>query len=378
MSDITTKSGTVQTIKTLMYTLMQTLQTLRSGLYFRMVPMHQETQDLVSIIIPVYNAETFLPSCLESVLNQSHHQLEVILIDDGSTDDSPMLCDSFARRDSRVKVIHQANGGIARAQNAGLDAATGEYIAFADNDDILDRHNIEFLLHALAATNADMSKARWRQFGTSDLQRVRADARRGATAPATITVFSDPLGAYQNVFCKTLRILDDLIGRHGEARYLNEANWCRLYRRYLWKGIRFPEGRYAQDTAVAGKLYTKMTRVADIDVNLYNWLQHSNSVTHRRQNANFYHDHIEAALENMALCQRQEVTPARSYYTLVGNLHYESRAASQDVGQTRLDWSRARQSLQGLTPAQHIRCVTLMAIRLIEKTIYDRRIKNMK
>lgn len=80
----------------------------------------------------------------------------------------------------------------------------------------------------------------------------------------------------------------------------------------------------------------------------------------------------------MALCQRQEVTPARSYYTLVGNLHYESRAASQDVGQTRLDWSRARQSLQGLTPAQHIRCVTLMAIRLIEKTIYDRRIKNMK
>ncbi|TPF77231.1 glycosyltransferase family 2 protein, partial [Bifidobacterium sp. UTCIF-1] len=198
------------------------------------------TQDspLVSVIVPVYNAEDYLRYCVDSVLGQSYTNLEVILVDDGAKDSSPATCDEYAAQDDRVTVIHQTNGGISKAQNAGLDAAHGEYIAFADNDDILDRRNIELLLHALLSTGADMSKARWRQFGVSQLEEVAADAAVGADTPGTITVFEHPLAAYQTVFCKSLRLIGDKLGRHTEARYFNEANWCRLYKRELWDGIR--------------------------------------------------------------------------------------------------------------------------------------------
>lgn len=106
-------------------------------------------EPLISIIVPVYNSEKYLSRCIESILAQSFKNLEIILIDDGSKDASSSICDSYAASDSRIKVIHQENGGIAKAQNTGLDIAHGDYIAFADNDDILDRHNIEYLLHAL-------------------------------------------------------------------------------------------------------------------------------------------------------------------------------------------------------------------------------------
>ena len=97
-----------------------------------------QVSPLVSIIVPVYNAEKYLRYCVDSILRQSYEHLEIILVDDGATDSSPMILDEYQRRDNRVRVIHQTNGGIAKAQNAGLDAAHGDYIAFADNDDILD------------------------------------------------------------------------------------------------------------------------------------------------------------------------------------------------------------------------------------------------
>ncbi|MDF7663246.1 glycosyltransferase [Bifidobacterium sp. ESL0763] len=365
-------------------------------------------EPLVSIIVPVYNAADYLRRCVDSILAQSHTNLEVILVDDGSSDGSAQVCDEYAAADQRVTVIHQANGGIGRAQNAGLDAAHGSYIAFSDNDDILDRRNIELLLHALTSTGADMSKARWRQFGVSQIDQVADEARHGATEPSKITVFSHPLHAYQTVFCKSLRVLGGALGRNTEAKYFNEANWCRLYRRELWDGIRFPEGVYAQDTAVACRLYARMGRVADIDVNLYNWLQRADSVTHRMRSASFYHDHVAASLRNMRLCQAEHVLPARSYYTLVSNNRYEQKAARIEAGGqsasamgatnpagtsattsdatnspsasavAESDNSRTAQALTSLSLAQRLTCMALRAIRLFEKFVYDHKIKNMK
>lgn len=153
-----------------------------------------DIRPLVSIIVPVYNAEKYLPYCIDSILAQSYQTLEIILVDDGATDKSPQICDSYAALDSRVHVIHQENGGIAKAQNAGLDAAHGEYVAFADNDDILDCHNIEFLLHALLSSGSDMSKARWQQFGISQLDKVKSVAAVGATAPNKVTAFKTHFG----------------------------------------------------------------------------------------------------------------------------------------------------------------------------------------
>ena len=339
-------------------------------------------KSLVSIIVPVYNAEKYLRYCVDSILGQSHDNLEVVLVDDGSSDSSPRLCDEYAEHDARVRVIHQENGGIGKAQNAGLDAACGQYIAFADNDDILDRRNIELLLHALESTGADMSKARWRQFGVSSIDRVADDAAKGVEGPGRITFIDNPLNAYQTVFCKTFRLIGDKLGRHTEARYFNEANWCRLYKRELWDGIRFPEGMYAQDVMVAGKLYVRMRLVADVDLVLYNWLQSPGSVTHAERSFGFYHDNLAAGEANFELCLTHGVTPMRSYYTISGAVAEETTAPDfltpANQKQHEAD-QRARENLlEKLTLTQRINCFATQKIRLLEKHVYDRRIKSMK
>lgn len=336
---------------------------------------------LVSIIVPVYNAERYLRYCIESILGQTYTNLEVILIDDGATDASPSICDEYAAKDHRITVIHQNNGGIAKAQNAGLDAAHGEYIAFSDNDDILDIRNIEYLLHALLRTGADMSKARWQQFGVSCLDNIAARAAIGAQAPETISIFQEPLRAYQTVFSKTLRLIGNQVGHNTEARYFNEANWCRLYKHELWSDVRFPEGMYAQDVMVAGQLYGQIGKVADVNCVLYYWLQSAGSVTHKERSFSFYHDNVMAGITNFEYALEHGVLPARSYYTLVGSINEEATASDIDEPNKRtqyeMDLKKKTELLRNLTVCQRIRCEALQKIRLLEKGIYDCKVKNM-
>ena len=166
----------------------------------RMIHMSDDSQAVVSIVVPVYNSSKHLGDCLDSIRNQSYTNLDIVLIDDGSTDGSAEICDKYSKKDPRIRVVHQSNGGIGKAQNIGIDLAWGKFLAFVDNDDILDRRNIELLLSALISTGADMSKGRWRQFGVSHLSQIRQQAAIGTDRPSHITVFKKPLQAYQNVF----------------------------------------------------------------------------------------------------------------------------------------------------------------------------------
>lgn len=112
-------------------------------------------QELVSIIIPVYKVEKYLARCLESVLNQDYHNLEIILVDDGSPDNSPAICDEYAQKDNRVKVIHKCNGGQSSARNAGMEIATGEYVNFLDSDDWIEPDTISYALSVIRKYNVD-------------------------------------------------------------------------------------------------------------------------------------------------------------------------------------------------------------------------------
>lgn len=365
---------------------------------------------LVSIIVPVYNSAKYLSGCVDSILAQTYKNIELILVDDGSKDNSGKICDSYASKDSRVKVIHQQNGGISRAQNAGLDAVSGEFIAFADNDDILDCKNIEILLNAILQSGASMSKAKWRQFGLSSLEQIKKEAGLGASGLGTeksqvtarlenatqIKIVKNPLKAYQTVFCKIFRIIGNKLGKNSEVRYFNEANWCRLYKREVWEGVRFPEGKFAQDTAMASVLYSRMNCVAHVDEVLYYWLQREDSVTHKMRDAGFYHDHIDAVRANWDLCLKHNVVPARSYYTMVGNLRYErcalksgentlnggknSDAEIQKIYEKNYakDVEFAKSAVKKLTILQRAQCFTMACVRNLEKIIYDYKIKNMK
>lgn len=114
---------------------------------------------MLSVIVPVYNVEKYLPTCIESILRQTMEELELILVDDGSTDRSSLICDEYAKTDLRIKVIHQKNGGLSAARNTGLRSAQGRYISFVDSDDFIRQDMYEVLLNELQKEQADFIKS---------------------------------------------------------------------------------------------------------------------------------------------------------------------------------------------------------------------------
>ncbi len=127
--------------------------------------------DLVSVIIPIYKVEPYIRECLDSVINQTYRNLEIILVDDGSPDGCPKICDEYAENDSRIKVVHKENGGLSDARNKGLDVASGEYITFVDSDDVVHKAYVEFLYDNLKKTNSDVSVCQSVSF--RDLQKIK-------------------------------------------------------------------------------------------------------------------------------------------------------------------------------------------------------------
>ena len=137
-------------------------------------------QNKISVIVPVYNAATFLERSIGSILNQTYSDLEILLIDDGSTDDSSVLCDEIARFDSRVRVIHKQNMGVSAARNDGLDLATGEYIAFVDSDDVIAPQMLETLHHLIIHHKADIAVCGYERISSQDAFRVERGNKTGA------------------------------------------------------------------------------------------------------------------------------------------------------------------------------------------------------
>ena len=120
--------------------------------------------DLISIIIPVYNVQDYLKECVDAIINQSYSNIEVILVNDGSTDNSPAICDEYSKKDSRIKVIHKKNEGPAMARNAALDIASGKYLNFIDSDDLIHKDMISILYNNLINNDADISICNYQSF----------------------------------------------------------------------------------------------------------------------------------------------------------------------------------------------------------------------
>ncbi len=178
--------------------------------------------ETLSVIVPVYNVSGYLPECLDSILSQDYEKLEVILIDDGSKDDSGEICDRYAALDPRVRVIHQKNGGAAAAKNAGLRAATGMYLTFVDSDDYLEPNAYGYMLSVLKENKADAAEFTFR------------DAYRGRRE--------------DNVFYEGRKLVS---GREYLTWYLTQWHcallWNKVYKRSLFDGIFFEEGHKIDD-----------------------------------------------------------------------------------------------------------------------------------
>lgn len=321
---------------------------------------------LVSIIVPVYNSGAHLLPCVRSILAQTHENIELILIDDGSTDESGALCDALASDDRRVLVRHQANGGIASAQNAGVDLATGDFITFCDNDDLMAPRMLERLVGLIESTGADMSCCRWRNVGASQGE---AELAKHSDDPfGTSIVFHDAAKAYQTVFSVAVRRL-----LRVELKYFSEANWGKLYRSHLFEGVRFPDGRYAQDVAVAMTLYERMSTVVSCNDALYYWLQRGDSVSHAVKSTGYYSDIVHAHLASFDTAMRMGITPARAYSGLK-TLRFERRSAKTagDRATYSADVAAVRARLRRLSVGQRLLCGLLYLQRAIEVQVYNR------
>lgn len=209
------------------------------------------TTPLISVIVPVYRVEKYLERCVKSILSQTYKNLEVILVDDGSPDQCPAICDACAEKDARVKVIHQENKGLSGARNAGIDAAFGEYLAFVDSDDYVSPHFIEELYQLLQDTGCAIGQCRFSY--------VKGDGlvEEGDSA-----------------FCiyRGESLMEQLYGPEEKATCFVVA-WNKLYRAELFKetGIRYPEGRIHEDEATTYRLFHEAKKLAFLDRALYGY-----------------------------------------------------------------------------------------------------------
>ena len=209
------------------------------------------TTPLISVIVPVYRVKEYLERCVKSILSQTYKNLEVILVDDGSPDQCPAICDACAEKDARVKVIHQENKGLSGARNAGIDAASGEYLAFVDSDDYVSPHFIEELYQLLQDTGCAIGQCRFSY--------VKGDGlvEEGDSA-----------------FCiyRGESLMEQLYGPEEKATCFVVA-WNKLYRAELFKetGIRYPEGRIHEDEATTYRLFHEAKKLAFLDRALYGY-----------------------------------------------------------------------------------------------------------
>lgn len=217
---------------------------------------------LVSIIVPVYNVESYLDECVKSIMQQTYKNIEIILVDDGSTDKSGILCDEYKKMDERIAVIHKVNGGLSDARNAGLKIANGDYISFVDSDDIISTVFIESFMVPVIEGNCDVVAMKW---GTNFWNGEKLP-KLALSLTECSREYMDPMNALECMLYQQIAT--------GAP--------FKIYKKSLFDDIAFPVGYYYEDVATTYKAFLKANKVAVITGNLYAYRMRKNSII--RQN----------------------------------------------------------------------------------------------
>lgn len=211
----------------------------------------------ISVIVPVYNVEKYLNRCVDSILHQTYHNFDVILVDDGSTDGSPQICDKYAELDSRVHIIHQKNGKVASARNAGLDWAmnnNSEWVAFIDSDDWVHPQYLQILFNIANKTGADVVVSGYKE--ANELETfVLADQNE-------FNIWNAEL-----FYC--------------EKNLESVAPWGKIYRKSCFESIRYPEGKIGEDEYITYRILFNANKIASVQDILYFYFVNTDSVTRR-------------------------------------------------------------------------------------------------
>lgn len=245
---------------------------------------------MISVIIPVYNTKAYLPALMRSLQSQTLHDLEIIFVDDGSTDGSEVMLDQFSAEDARIKVVHKENGGVSSARNMGLDVATGDYITFADSDDTLEPDLYETLLSLMSEHQVKITHCSYNRIQNGQVKPV------GNTGKTYL--HSQPEALWE-LACGSLFM----------------GGCCnKLYSRELFDGIRFdPSLKLSEDELVNFQVFSRVDTIVYRDVCKYNYVDSVTSVCRNTNLLRKARDHVEVAERIFALNRHPElVTPLRN------------------------------------------------------------------
>ena len=249
--------------------------------------------ELVSIIVPVYNVAKYLPRCIDSILRQTFKNLQVILVNDGSIDESTAICEEYALRDSRIEVINKKNGGLSDARNVGISRAKGVYIALIDSDDYVHERYIESMYNCIKRDNSDMCFCGFHYVneGDEDWYAITRSPVCYDIHPSIHLAGCHPAG-------EIMKVIDTI-----ELLYFVAA-WNKLYRRELFDKIKYPIGRLHEDVFVLHRLLAACNSVSMISDCLYYYLQRPTSIMGKAYSArrldvlDAYDDRIHFYIEN--------------------------------------------------------------------------------
>lgn len=220
------------------------------------------SSSLVSVIIPVYNVEQYIRKSIESVINQSYKNLEIIIVDDGSTDESGLIADSYAEIDKRVMVIHKVNGGQGSARNKALDICRGEYITFLDSDDCMDKYCVERLLDIMFKTKSEIAVSNYCFMNKEgDFLAAYGERKNRKRMYEFDGIEATRIMMYQTLF--------------------DVQPWGKMYKKELWNEVRFDESRCSEDLATTYKVVLKANKVVYIGEPLINYLVRDDSSVHK-------------------------------------------------------------------------------------------------
>ena len=218
----------------------------------------QSSNPLLSVIVPIYNVEKFLPQCLDSLLSQTYSNLDIILVDDGSKDSSGAICDRYARTDCRIRVRHQENGGLSAARNAGLAMAHGDYVAFLDSDDWIEPGMYRTLMQMIREHRLDMARCACRETdGANYHKEIRAAS------------------GHAGILFQGRDILDLYFGE-----FLCKVVWNAVYQRRIVDGIASPPRLQSEDNYVSGRYLARSKRMMITDDILYNYRRNPSGISH--------------------------------------------------------------------------------------------------
>ena len=236
-------------------------------------------KDLISIVVPIYKVEKYLPKCIDSIINQTYKNLEIILVDDGSPDRCGEICDEYAKTDRRIKVIHKENGGASDARNVGIDIANGEYLGFVDSDDYIVSDMYEKLYTALKKSNSDMSICN---------VRYTWENNEHGESNCSLNIKDEVLSGEQ--------ILCEKMVKPNSWGFV--VPWNKLYKINLFDGVRYPKEKRTEDEFIIHELLMQCDKIVTITDELYYYRQHDGSFMNQKSDIRRL-DFIEAILRRI-------------------------------------------------------------------------------